>query len=128
MKRIILTIMVLFSFTGCVERRLTVRTQPSNATVILNDEKVGQSPVTVRFNWYGDYKVRITKPGYETLDTHKELQAPLHDKFPFDFFAQLLYPETIVDEYTWKFELKERTDPNTGELIEQAIKMKEQMN
>ena len=50
---------------GCVERRLTINTKPQGAVVALNDEEIGESPVSVNFNWYGDYCVRISKEGYE---------------------------------------------------------------
>ena len=60
---------------GCVERRLTINTKPQGALVTLNDEEIGESPVTVNFNWYGDYCVRISKEGYETLNTHQDLKA-----------------------------------------------------
>jgi hypothetical protein len=36
---------------GCVERELTINTKPEGALVILNDEEIGTSPVTVSFNW-----------------------------------------------------------------------------
>ena len=88
---------------GCVERKLTINTKPQGALVTLNDEQIGVSPVTVPFKWYGNYGVRITKDGYETLDTARELKAPLHDYPPFDFFAQVLYPGRIVDSYEWTF-------------------------
>ena len=58
--------------SGCVERRLTINTEPQGALVVLNDEEIGQSPVTVSFNWYGDYNVRISKEGFETLNTHRK--------------------------------------------------------
>src|SRR5262249_26230601 len=32
---------------GCIERTVTIRTEPDNALVYLNDEEVGRSPVTV---------------------------------------------------------------------------------
>ena len=64
-------------FSGCVERRLTIVTEPEEAIVWLNDEEIGVTPVTVNFNWYGDYSVRIEKPGYEILNTHRcESLAP----------------------------------------------------
>jgi hypothetical protein len=69
--------------------------------VLLNDEEIGNSPVTVSFEWYGDYNVAIRKEGFETLKTHRKLKAPLHDGFPFDFFANTLNPNRIVDEYEW---------------------------
>jgi len=77
---------------GCVERRIKVNTSPQGAGVVLNDEQIGTSPVSVAFQWYGDYNVRITKQGYETLVTHRALKAPWYDSFPFDFFVQVLWP------------------------------------
>jgi hypothetical protein len=62
--------------TGCVERKLTINTEPQGALVILNDEEIGTSPVTVSFEWYGDYWVRISKEGYESLNTHRPLKGP----------------------------------------------------
>lgn len=111
---------------GCVERRLTVNTEPQGALVELNDEEVGVSPVTVSFNWYGDYRVRIRKEGYETLSTHRELPKPMHDDFPFDFFA-LLNPETKVDSYEWTFELQPRQEVDRAELIEKAQDMRNKL-
>lgn len=112
---------------GCVERRLTINTDPQGATVILNDQEIGDSPVTVPFNWYGDYWVRVSKDGYETLDTHRELKAPLHDYFPFDFFAQVLYPGRIVDSYEWTFDLAPKQYPTRDELIDKAQTLRTQV-
>ena len=113
----------VFLLAGCVERRLTIVTEPKEAVVWLNDEEVGTTPVTVNFNWYGDYTVRVEKSGYEILNTHRVLQRPTHDKFPFDFFAEVLWPKKIVDEYTWKFELEPFQQASPEELIEAAQDM-----
>ena len=109
---------------GCVERELTINTAPEGGLVFLNDEEIGYSPVTVSFQWYGDYKVRITKDGYETLDTHKKLKAPLHDYFPFDFFAEILSPKKTVDSYQWSFALEEYTQADRQELLNAAEDMR----
>lgn len=105
---------------GCVERKLTIITNPADAAVILNDEQIGNSPVTVGFNWYGDYNVTIRKEGFETLKTHRKLDRPLHDKFPFDFFAQLIDPRQIVDSYEWSFELAPASPTDRADLIKAA--------
>jgi len=112
---------------GCVERQLTVKTIPAGALVVLNDEEIGLSPVTVSFNWYGDYDVRISKEGYQSLKTHRLLEAPWYDKFPYDFFAQILNPKRIVDTYEWTFELQQSRQPSRQELIDAAIEMKGQL-
>lgn len=112
---------------GCVERKLTINTEPRGAKVILNDEEIGTSPVTVGFNWYGDYAVRISKEGYETLNTHRKLKAAWYDHFPFDFFAQILNPSRIVDSYKWTFELSPKKEMSREELIQKANRSKEQL-
>jgi hypothetical protein len=113
--------------SGCVERELTINTKPQGALVMLNDEEIGNSPVTVPFNWYGDYRLRISKSGFETLNTHRKLKGPWYDKFPFDFFAQILYPKRIVDSYEWTFELSTKKQINREELIEKAREMQKQL-
>ena len=110
--------LALILMAGCVERRLTINTEPQGARVILNDQEIGTSPVTVSFNWYGDYWVRLSKNGYEALDTHRKLKAPLHDYFPFDFIVGVLYPGRIVDAYEWTFALAPKEYPARDQLIE----------
>jgi hypothetical protein len=112
--------------SGCVERKLTINTEPQEALVVLNDEEIGTSPVTVSFEWYGDYNVRVSKEGFETLKTHRRLKAPWYDKFPYDFFA-MLSPERIVDEYEWTFTLAPQKQPTREELILDAQELKQQL-
>jgi len=121
------SLLVLTILSGCVERRLTINTKPQGALVALNDEEIGESPVTVNFNWYGDYCVRISKEGYETLNTHRDLKGPWYDYFPFDFFAQILNPNRIVDSYVWTFDLSPKRQISRDELIQNAQELKEQM-
>lgn len=116
-------LLAVFLVSGCVERRLTIVTEPQEAVVWLNDEEVGTTPVTVNFNWYGDYSVRIEKSGYEILNTHRVLERPLHDKFPFDFFAEVLWPRKIVNEYTWEYELQTYQQASSEDLIKAAQDM-----
>jgi hypothetical protein len=112
---------------GCVERKLTINTKPQGAVVALNDEEIGESPVTVNFNWYGDYCVRISKEGYETLNTHRKLKGPWYDHFPFDFFAEIVNPNRIVDSYEWTFELSPKQQISRDELIQNAHELKKQL-
>ena len=113
--------------TGCVERKLTVNTIPEGALVTLNDEEIGRGPVTTSFNWYGDYNVRISAPGYETLKTHRELKAPWYDKFPWDFIMNNLNPKQIVDEYEWTFELEPKKEIGREELIKSATELRDSL-
>jgi len=113
--------------SGCVERKLTINTEPQGALVILNDEEIGTSPVTVSFEWYGDYWIRISKEGYESLNTHRPLKRPLHDMPPFDFFAQIINPNRIIDSYEWTFPLESKKQVSREELIQAAEKLEKDL-
>jgi hypothetical protein len=112
---------------GCVERRLTINTEPQGAIVVLNDEEIGTSPVTTSFEWYGDYNVRISKQGFQTLKTHRKLKAPWYDYAPFDLFADCVNPKRTVDSYEWSFTLAPQTEPNREEIIRNAQKLQKQL-
>ena len=124
---LVITLTISLLIGGCVERSLTINTEPQGAIVILNDEEIGNSPVTVSFEWYGDYDVRIRKEGFETLKTHRALKRPWYDVFPLDFFAQILNPKRTVDTYEWLFTLKPQTQPSREDLIQNAQELKEQL-
>jgi len=111
---------------GCVERRLTINTSPADAKVILNDEYIGASPVTVSFNWYGDYNIRIEKEGFTTMRTHRKLKGPWYDHFPFDFFAQIS-PGKTVNTYNWTFELSPAPLIERQQLIEDAQQIRQSL-
>jgi hypothetical protein len=123
----IISIMLCMFSCGCVERELTINTKPQGASVALNDEQIGTSPVTISFNWYGDYNIRISKEGYETLNTHRMLKGPWYDHFPFDFFAEVVWPGRIVNSYEWTFNLEEQKEISREQLIKNAENLKKQM-
>ena len=125
--RLVPLVVVILPLGGCVERELTINTDPQGALVTLNDEEIGESPTAVSFQWYGHYTIRISKAGYETLNTHRELKGPWYDGFPFDFFAQIVNPKRIVDSYEWTFELEPKRQISRDELIQKAQEAKKQL-
>ena len=125
--RLTLCLVAVLAASGCVERKLTINTEPQGALVVLNDEEIGESPTTVGFEWYGDYNVRISKEGYETLNTHRKLKGPWYDGFPFDFFAQIVNPNRVVDSYEWTFELSPKRQISRQELIQKAQEAEKQL-
>jgi len=118
------SVLCLLLLAGCVERKLTINTNPSGALVLLNDEEIGVSPTTVSFNWYGDYNVTIRKQGYETLAVNRKLEAPWHDCFGLDFLIQNIYPGRVIDSYEWSFDLKPQKEIVRQELIEAAERLR----
>jgi len=98
-------IAALCAAAGCVRRTVTINTDPQGATVTLNDDEIGTSPVSVDFIWYGDYDVIVRKEGFETLHTHQKLEAPWYQLPPIDLIAEAFLPVTIHDRNDMFFEL-----------------------
>lgn len=96
--------LVLLLLSGCVRRSLTIRTNPPGASVYVNDQLKGTSPLTYDFVWYGWYRVTLRKDGYVRHDDRRLMRAPLHLWIPLDLIMELL-PVTIPDRRTWTYDL-----------------------
>ena len=103
--RTVAAAVLVVSSTGCIRRSLTIRTQPENALVYMNEQLKGESPVTYDFQWYGWYRVRIEKEGYARLNDHRLLRAPLRFWIPLDLVMELL-PWTVRDDREWSYTLE----------------------
>ncbi|TWT41106.1 PEGA domain protein [Phycisphaerae bacterium RAS1] len=112
---------------GCVERIMKVETEPPGATVLINDEEVGLSPVKFSFTWYGDYDIIVRKKGYETLKTHYKVDAPWYQWPPIDFFAELLTPGTIRDERSVpRLTLAPASQPAVADVVDRAVELRDE--
>ena len=132
-----LAILWLSGFTGCVERKITIGSDPAGAIVMLNDQEVGRTPITVPFTWYGDYDVRLR---YEKntgtpespkitryyLHTHKKTTTPWFEFIGMDLIAQIL-PIQFKDEQVWAFVIPEVVEPTDEELLQRAQELKNQL-
>lgn len=112
---------------GCVQRTITVTSEPTGALVHLNDEEVGRTPVTVPFTWYGTYDVRLERQGYAPLWTQAEAAAPWWEYPGPDLVAEAI--PGVKSEVDWHFELEKRAAADavdTDALIERADELREQ--
>ncbi len=117
---VILVALSLSLLAGCVERTITVRTDPPGALVSVNDVEQGRSPVTFPFTWYGKYRVFVEHPEYETLETTKDVSAPIYQWPVIDFVAEILLPFKFHDHHDWSFTLHPRQPVDTEQLIDRA--------
>jgi hypothetical protein len=81
------------SMTGCVFRRMTVRSDPPGALVMVDGEEVGYTPCSVPFVYYGTREITLVKPGYQTLTTMQKVQTPWYQYFPLEFFTDNFSPQ-----------------------------------
>ncbi len=111
--------------TGCVERTVTITTEPDNATVYLNDQEVGQTPVTVPFTWYGTYDVICRKDGFTTMQQAVKIDAPWYELPGIDLVSECLTPVTYRDHRAHHFVLEPEKLPTKDELLGRASEFRD---
>jgi hypothetical protein len=124
MRRLLVIAALAAGCIGCVERRMTLVTEPTGAIAYYNGREIGETPVTFNFTWYQAADISFVKDGYRSLRVVQPVKAPLYQRFPLDFFAEALLPFTLRDSHTFTFALEEETDADEGELLERAKAMR----
>ena len=129
MKR--LTPLVLFVaagplLTGCVERTISITSQPTGALVYLNDEEVGRTPLTVTHLFHGVYDVRMELEGHTPLWTKQATDAPWWEWPGPDLIAEMI-PNNKLDQQ-WHFELQPVGDVDVDAIVERAGQLSQQLD
>jgi len=109
---------------GCLERTITVTSEPPGAIVVLNDVEIGRTPVTTEFTYFGVYDVRVRKDGYEPLVTRRETTTPWWEYPGVDLLA-IAAPWRVKTSIEWGFELQPEIEPGSAEALEAEAELLE---
>jgi len=110
--------------SGCIEREMTITSNPPGALVFISDVEKGRTPLTTEFTWYGDHDIILRASGYETLKTHAHIDPPIYAIPPFDLFSSIA-PWTYHDRRYLHFDLRKLSEPTNEELIRRADALSE---
>src|SRR3990172_9717061 len=110
--------------TGCVRRRLTVRSNPPGALVYVDNQQIGTTPCAVNFTYYGTREIRLVKPGYETLTVNQPIPTPWYEVPPLDFVSDNLVPTKIRDNRTASFNLEPQVIVPTQAIIDRGNELR----
>ena len=106
--------------TGCVFRRMTVRSDPPGALVLVDGQEIGYTPCSMDFTYYGTREIKLVKDGYETLTVMQKLQAPWYQYPVVEFFADNLSPHKITNRHEFSYRLQPQAIVPTQELLDRA--------
>lgn len=106
--------------TGCVHRRVTIRTDPPGAQVLVGGEEIGYSPASFDVTWYGTEEVTLLKDGYEIETQFVKIQRPWYQVPPLDFVTDNFLMSRAKDQHDFNFPLTPRTLVPRGELVERG--------
>ena len=94
-----LAVILATTSTGCVYRRMTVRSDPPGARVFVDGQDIGFTPCAVDFTYYGTREIMLVKDGYETLTVLQKVPAPWYQYPVIEFFADNLWPQKVTDRH-----------------------------
>ena len=126
LKAIGLTVLIALTLltTGCVQRRLMVRSQPEGAFLTIDNQPIGYTPVSVPFTYYGTREVQLEKDGYKTIKVQERVKPPWYEYFPINFFAENFSPREIRDTRLLDFTMQPREQVNQNYLYDRASQLR----
>jgi hypothetical protein len=121
-----LLVLLAAASSGCVRRRMTVRTNPPGATVSVDNQVIGTTPAASSFVYYGTREFRIEKDGYRTETIRRRFNPPWYEFPGLDFVSETLWPGEIRDERIIDVELVPKTLEPTENVVQRADSLRAQ--
>jgi hypothetical protein len=106
--------------TGCVRRRMTVRSNPPGAKVYVDDIEIGATPVSTYYTYYAARKITLIKDGYRTETTYHRILPPWYEIPPLDLVSENFWPYEVRDERIVDFQLVPQENVPLDELLGRA--------
>jgi len=108
---------------GCVERRMTVISDPPGAQVFVNNRPIGNAPAylpSLGFIYYGNYDITLVKEGYEPLFVKQAVDPPWYQWPGIDFFSENLVPWHIKDTRVFSYQMQPHRIVTPDEVLNNA--------
>ncbi len=121
-----LLVLLAAASSGCVRRRMMVRTNPPGATVSVDNQVIGTTPAASSFVYYGTREFRIEKDGYRTETIRRRFNPPWYEFPGLDFVSETLWPGEIRDERIIDVELVPKTLEPTENVVQRADALRAQ--
>ena len=122
----VMTATIGVTSVGCVRRTIGITSTPSDALVYVNDREIGRTPCEVEFMFYGEYDVRLTHDGYESVIGSGTASAPVWDFIGADFVAEVA-PLKLESRVEWHFELLPANNSH-AELLARARALRQNVH
>ena len=117
-------VLVCLSSTGCVRRRMTIRSYPPGAQVFVDNREIGTTPCSTSYVYYGKRNIMVVKDGYKTETFVHQFTVPWYEYVPLDFINENLNPREIRDESTIDVNLTPQENVPPEKLLERANGMR----
>lgn len=118
-------LVVLFFAIGCVTRKYTIDSLPQGALVYKDGKPIGVTPMDDHFTYYGKYKFKLVKDGYEPLEVEQKIPAPWYQYPPLDFISESLFPFEVHDIHRFNYALEPSKAVRQDEMLQKATTLRQ---
>ena len=112
--------LLLVSLTGCVQRRLIVRSQPEGAFVTIDRRPIGLTPLSVPYTYSGTREIQLEKDGFKTIKVQQRIDPTWYETFPISFVTENFWPRELRDERLLEFQMEPKTQVQENLLLDRA--------
>ena len=88
----ITVILACLASTGCVQRILQVESEPPGASVHINGEAAGKTPLEHPFDFYGEFEIVLRLDDHRSRRIIHATPPPWYAYFPVDLVVEFLLP------------------------------------
>ena len=103
-----------------MHRRLTIRSDPPGAAVVVDGEEYGTTPVSLDYTYYATREITLIKDGYKTVTLPHKLETPWYQWFPLEFFSDNLAFTHIRDKREVLYALEPEQLVPTQDVLDRA--------
>jgi hypothetical protein len=113
-------VILVLGSTGCVQRRLIVRSYPEGALVTIDKQQIGYSPISVPFTYSGTRDIQLEKDGFKTIKVQERIRPKPYDIFPLSLITNNFWLHELRDERLLEFQLEPREQVGENQLMDRA--------
>jgi hypothetical protein len=114
--------------TGCVQRRLLVRSQPEGAFVSIDNQPIGPTPLAAPYTYSGTRQIRLEKDGFKTVEVEQRIRPAWYDTFPISLVTNNFWPHELRDERVLEFQLEPKSQADENLLLDRANQLRGDVN
>lgn len=125
----LLAIVILVTISsGCMQRRMIVRSMPEGAFVTIDGQPIGSTPISIPYTYAATRDIKLERDGFKTIQVQQRLDPKWYQRFPISLISENFAGREIRDERVLDFVLEPKPQIQEDRLLERANDMRLNIN
>lgn len=121
-------IAIALASSGCMQRRMIVRSAPEGAFVTIDGQPIGSTPTSIPYTYAGTRDIKLERDGFKTIQVQQRLDPKWYQRFPLSLVSENFAGREIRDERVLDFALEPKPQIQEDRLLERANDMRLNIN